>query len=199
MISHAFLVLGPPDSSLSWISYFNNMAYQVDDDIFSLAELEHCIIRAKMSYPSQFLSRFVLPKSRYTMALTRADYRINFALNSGSLSNPPEIIIYRPDKLQEQLDQASRMGLQCATLARRGSTRGANLNLPRICQWFAEDFGGSEMLLKKIERFLSDQVRTVLRECCWNARKRVFDSCHIRYLPYSFECRPLSLLSSEEN
>jgi hypothetical protein len=29
MIMHAFLVLGPPDSSLKWISYFNNIAYQV--------------------------------------------------------------------------------------------------------------------------------------------------------------------------
>jgi hypothetical protein len=62
MIMHAFVVLGPPRSSFEWISYFNMISYQCSDDIFSLAELEHRIIRAGMSSPSHFMSKFVLPK-----------------------------------------------------------------------------------------------------------------------------------------
>ena len=57
MITHAYLVLGTPTSSFKWVSYFNMISYQVDDDIFSLTELEHCIIRAGMNFPAQFLSK----------------------------------------------------------------------------------------------------------------------------------------------
>ena len=49
MIVHAFLVLGPPDSTFKWISYFGAIAYQCSDDIFSLTELEHNILRAAMN------------------------------------------------------------------------------------------------------------------------------------------------------
>jgi Protein of unknown function (DUF1769)/Protein of unknown function, DUF547 len=194
MISHAFLVLGAPDSSLKWITYFNSIAYQVEDDIFSLTELEHCIIRAKMSYPTQFFSRFVIPKSTYKMALTTADYRINFALNCGSLSNPPRIILYKADRLQEQLDAASQLYLKCVTY-RRTVSGDLELKLPKICQWFAEDFGSSrESLLHRIERFLPNEVRLQLAGCRL-PRERKFDmsSCTIRFHAYNFECRSLSL------
>ena len=53
MITHAYLILGVPTSSFKWVSYFNMISYQVDDDIFSLTELEHCIIRAGMNFPAQ--------------------------------------------------------------------------------------------------------------------------------------------------
>lgn len=195
MISHAFLVLGAPDSSLKWISYFNNIAYQVGDDIFSLTELEHCIIRAKMSYPTQFFSRFVIPKSTYSMALTSADYRINFALNCGSLSNPSKILLYKPDQLQEQLDEASRMYLKNSVTYRRSGSGDLELKLPKICQWFADDFGSSrENLLNHVERFLPDDVRRQLAGCRLPREGR-FDmsSCTIRYHSFNFECTPLFL------
>lgn len=196
MISHAFLVLGAPNSSLQWISYFNNVAYQIGDDIFSLTELEHCIIRAQMSYPTQFLSRFVIPKkSTYRMELKRADFRINFALNCGSLSNPSKIIIYKADRLQEQLNAASCLYLKLVTYRRHGSGD-LELKLPKICQWFADDFGTSrEDLLASIEPFLPDDVRRQLTGCKL-PRERRFDmsSCTIRYHAYNFECRPLSLI-----
>ena len=86
MILHAYLVLGPPTSTFKWISYFNMISYQVNDDIFSLTELEHCIIRAGMNFPAQFLSKYVLPTSRYSFAMNISDPRVNFALNCGSLS-----------------------------------------------------------------------------------------------------------------
>ena len=41
MIMHAFIILGPPDSSYKLLSDFNRIAFHCSDDIFSLAELEH--------------------------------------------------------------------------------------------------------------------------------------------------------------
>lgn len=193
MIIHAFLVLGPPDSALQWISYFKNISYQVSDEIFSITELEHCIIRAQMSYPSQFFSRFVIPKSQYQMALTQADFRINFALNCGSISNPSTIFIYDVDKLDRQLDAASKLYLRCVTATRR-SARDVFIHIPRVCQWFAEDFGSPEALMKKIAPYLPAEGREMLASCWLSQQKRFDMSClTIRHMSFIFECRPLSL------
>ena len=51
-VNHAYLVLGPPSSSRAWLSYFNTIAYEAGGDIFSLSELEHCIIRANRWQPN---------------------------------------------------------------------------------------------------------------------------------------------------
>lgn len=193
MIMHAFLVLGPPGSSLKWISYFNNIAYQVGDDIFSLTELEHCIIRGNMAYPTQFVSRFILPKSRFKYALVRSDYRINFALNAGSMSNPQTIFVYKPDTLEEQLDMASCLYLADTTVVKKGVWELA-IQLPRVCQWFSEDFGSHSDLLSKIHMFLKEEEREKLSRR-WSQETRTFDTggISIKYKNYSFQCRPLKL------
>jgi hypothetical protein len=184
MISHAFLVLGPPNWGLVWINYFNNVAYQVGDDIFSLTELEHCIIRANMAVPSQFLSRFAIPKSDYgRLALKVKDWRINFALNCGSLSNPESIILFNDKDLDGQLNAACRLYLECVTAARK--SRDLVVQMPRICQWYRDDFGESdEDLLKRIRKFLPDGVRQAI--------KTTSAELLVRFLPYQFECRPFA-------
>jgi hypothetical protein len=199
LILHAYLVLGPPDSSLKWISYFNNVAYQVADDIFSLSELEHCIIRAPMTSPTQFLSRFVIPKSSYSFALTRPDYRYNFAMNCGAMSNPETIQIYSADRLHDQLDTATRLYLLSSVVVQK-RTRGLVVQLPRICQWFRADFGASdEALLKRIHAHLPLAEREALADY-WLPMEGRFDtkSVAIRFLPYQFECRPLRLHQIED-
>ena len=52
MVLHGQLVFGPPTSgfgSNSFVNHFAMAAYEVGDDIFSITELEHNIIRATMS------------------------------------------------------------------------------------------------------------------------------------------------------
>jgi len=169
---------------------------QVGDDIFSIAELEHCIIRAKMTSPAQMFSRFVIPKTRYQMALKTGDFRINFALNCGSLSSPSKVLIYRPEELNEQLDAATRLYLKTSVTYRRTSAGDLEIKLPKICQWFAEDFGTSRQnMLKLLVPFFDDDLRRQL-ENCWRGNEQKFDMscCEIRYHPYSFECRPLLTL-----
>lgn len=193
MTLHAFLVLGPPESSFQWISYFNSIAYEVDDDIFSLAELEHCIIRAQMTYPSQFVSRFVLPKSKYQMALTKGNFRINFALNCGSLSAPAKIFIYKTESIDSQLDDASRLYLEPVSCVKR-SQGDVLMYLPRICQWFSADFGSNEEMLRKVVPYLREEVRQLLASSGVVSGNSIDVSLvSIRYLPYSFDCRMLIL------
>lgn len=46
MVLHAFLVAGVPSTLMKWPSFFNSCAYEAFGDIFSLSELEHCIVKA---------------------------------------------------------------------------------------------------------------------------------------------------------
>lgn len=203
IIMHAFIVLGPPDSSLKWPAYFNTISYQCADEVFSLSELEHNIIRAEMSFPSQFLSRFVLPKSHYQFALSKKDIRLNFALNCGSLSVPTSAVpVYSPDKLQAQLDKTTCDFLEGAASIKPKGSRDASIVLPRVCQWFADDFGdgsGSD-ILKAINPFLSSDKRSYLQRL-WNDKKQAYDLglFNLKYAAYSFECRLLTLEDSEKD
>ena len=197
MIMHAYLILGPPDWSLKWLSYFNSIAYEVSDDIFSLVELEHCILRSNMSHPSQFMSRFVIPRSQYDFSLETQDFRINFALNCGALSNPSAVLVYSVEKLDDQLQLASRMYLVTATVTRK-SGRKIILELPRICEWYFADFGNSEEdMLLRIEPYLRHESRKLLRSC-WSHELGAYDMqlISIRYQSYSYECRPLQLVKA---
>lgn len=50
MLLHSFLVAGVPSTLLKWPGFFNSCAYEAFGDIFSLSELEHCIIKAGIAY-----------------------------------------------------------------------------------------------------------------------------------------------------
>ena len=193
MIAHAFLVLGPPDSTFKWISYFNTIAYQCSDDIFSLTELEHNIVRASMNYPSQFVSRFVLPKSQFSFALTKADYRINFALNCGSLSSPADVPVYSAATLDQQLDDACRACLKVAEVVAQ-KRNCLIVTLPRVCAWFAEDFGdgSSNAVLRCVEKFLEKPKREMLSSY-WDEKNARYTELTLKHLPFIFECRNLTL------
>jgi len=203
MIMHAFMVLGPPDSSLKWLTYFNTTAYQCADDVFSLSELEHNIIRATMSFPSQFLSRFVVPKSHYQFALTKRDIRISFALNCSSYSIPMNTVpIYIPDTLDIQLDKTTRTFLAGTVVIKPKGSRDAAVLLPRVCQWFADDFGDGSAgdIIKTIQPYLGDDSKAILKRL-WNERKQTYELgiFNPKYSTYSFECRFLTLEEEEEN
>lgn len=46
LLLHAFLVVGVPTTLFKWPTFFGSYSYEAFGDVFSLAELEHCIIRA---------------------------------------------------------------------------------------------------------------------------------------------------------
>lgn len=46
MLLHAYMVVGLPNSIFKWSNFFRHCSYEAFGDIFSLAELEHCIMRA---------------------------------------------------------------------------------------------------------------------------------------------------------
>jgi hypothetical protein len=109
MLIHCYLIMGLPTTVFKWSSFFRNCCYEAFGEIFSLAELEHNILRAKMNPPGiNILLKSFLPHSKYPFALTHRDYRLLFAINCGSISNLPATPIYNPLTLHEQLENVIR-------------------------------------------------------------------------------------------
>jgi len=183
MVMHGFLVFGVPLSVFDFVNHFGKVAYEVDDDIMSLKELEHNIIRANMTSPSKFVGRFVLPKQVYKHVLRNGDFRMNFAINCGSLSNPSAIQVYTAEDLDSQLDEAAREYLKVATV----SPSGRCLTLPKMCQWYANDFGEGSLrdVVRLVVKYLSAKDNRLLRPS--------FSDVRVRHLGYEYKCRHLRL------
>jgi len=132
--------------------------------------------------PSKFVSRFVLPKSTFKHALVKGDCRINFAINSGSLSNPDTIQIFTDEDLASQLDNAAREYLKVV----KCSSSGKILSLPKIIQWYASDFGKrSQDVLRFVVNYLEEKDQASLPS--------PLSDVQIRYLGYEYKCRPFLL------
>lgn len=55
MLLHAYMVVGLPNSLFKWSNFFRHCSYEAFGDVFSLAELEHCILRSsKFPLPTVF-------------------------------------------------------------------------------------------------------------------------------------------------
>jgi len=195
MIMHAFLVVGLPSTAFQWKSYFNMISYQCSDDIFSLAELEHCIIRGSMEHPTVFASKLVIPKSQYNFVSPQADYRINFALNCGSLSTPGCVPIYNGNSLEKQLDDSTTAYLEQAIKVKKKSNNSLVVYLPRVCLWYADDFGNGSakdvLRLIQFEKYLNDQEQKVMSSSIKG------DGITVKYLPFNFQCRNLYLVEEK--
>lgn len=202
LINHSYLLLGPPPSLLAWMTYFGQIAYHVGDELVSLAGLEHCVLRAGMSRPNVFLSKLALPSSSYSWggaccALAVREPRLNFALNCGSLSNPPSVPVYRPEALDAMLDAVASQYLSERVHLLGGGDRAISLPMP--FQWFAKDFGAA------------GRERATPAECARYAARYIEDAgtrerllaaaesgAPVRFRPFNFRCRPLGLLADDE-
>jgi hypothetical protein len=137
------------------------VSYQLSDDIFCFAELEHNIIRDAMSYPSLFSSKMILPKSQHGFALTASDFRMDFVLTCGAVAQPDKVPIYTAPILDIHLEAATLVALQKVSAEKQA--RKVFLTLPRILQWYSDDFGATTVeVLRAIDRYIDEGCRTIL-------------------------------------
>ena len=70
------------------------------------------------------------------------DARLHFVLVCGALDCPPITdFAYTPEKLDEQLNQSTKLALDDAGFLK---VEGMNLSLSQIFKWYPEDFGGNK-------------------------------------------------------
>jgi hypothetical protein len=120
LVIHGYIVIGIPNDFLSRTSFYQRTAYQIGDNVYSLDDIEHGIIRGiqKLHAQNNLLSAnrkhpgfYVYPQfsghdSRKQFALTTFDPRIHFALVCGARSCPP-IRVYNSNNLETALNLAS--------------------------------------------------------------------------------------------
>ena len=116
-------------------------AYNIGGLVYSLDEIEHGVLRMNKGHPNARRQEFEDADPRAQVALTSLDPRIHFALNCGARSCPP-IRVYTEDRIDSQLDTASRSFLdQEVSLIKDPVTDKWTLELSKLFLWYGEDFG----------------------------------------------------------
>jgi Protein of unknown function, DUF547 len=129
--------------------------------LFSLDDVEHGILRKyRWKYLYGYLPHVPMlvcsPISK--LAVQKLDCRIHFALNCGAKSCPP-IAYYSAEKIDSQLDQATRAFLQQETEVARANNE---IRISKIFYWYYGDFGGKKGIHDLLEKYCVDP--TLYRE-----------------------------------
>jgi hypothetical protein len=124
---------------------------RLDGKVLTLDDVEHNILRPRFKDP-----------------------RVHFAINCAAFSCPPlRSEPYQGDKLDQQLDDATRMFINNPE---RNYIEGNTLYVSKIFKWFAEDFDHD--VVSFISKFAEDNFKQNLE-----AKKNVLK---VKYLPYDW-------------
>jgi hypothetical protein len=174
------------------LTFLRQAAYIVGGQRLNCDDIEHGILRANRGHPFYPGKQFHSSDPRLKWVIDPFDVRIHFALNCASRSCPP-IRAYTPEKLDAQLDLATRSYL--ATDVQIVSEKNA-LHLSSIFKWFAADFGGREGIIDFVLSYLSDTP-----ERNWLIQQS--NKISIRYKPFDWNLnqtgRSKAALSSMRN
>ena len=167
LLQHSLLLSidGPP--SKKTVGTFKRAScYEIGNDIFSLAELECCLLRGRTSKPSNARSPYVeAPKASQSAyrhyALGVTDPRINFVLHQGDFSSGSTVPVLTPEVMEEQLSAATS-----AFLSRQVKiyVNRRTIVLPKICDVYRQDFGSGDpydcisFILQYMDEDSQDQI-----------------------------------------
>jgi hypothetical protein len=131
---------------------FNERKIPVAGTLFSLEEIEQGILRNDLQRLDN--ENTGGKKLLRKLAVSKADYRIHFALNCGAKSCPP-IAFYTYASIDKQLDVATRSFLRNNTTI--DDTR-KEVTVTQLMKWYITDFGGEEGILAIIKKVIQKDV-----------------------------------------
>ena len=121
LLIHSRLLFGAPNSAYTFFKQAKHVSYEIFAvpyrDVYSLLEIEHCVLRGASSRPRTSISGFFLPSRtgergnedvKWDMAPSLADARINFILNYATLSSLRSIPIFSADAQDIRQEQQHR-------------------------------------------------------------------------------------------
>ncbi|KAG7344194.1 glycoside hydrolase 15-like protein [Nitzschia inconspicua] len=136
-------------------SWYTTRNIPIGGRLFSLDDVEHGILR---KYRWKYLYGYLphLPMVWCTpipkLAVKSLDCRIHFALNCGAKSCPP-IACYSAEKIDIQLDQATRTFLKQETVMAYTTQE---IRISKIFYWYYGDFGGKRGIHELLEKYCLD-------------------------------------------
>lgn len=163
------------EGRLGLLTFFRCAAYNVGGFRLSLEEIEHGILRGNRGHPI-IPGRQIAPRDpRMAWVIWPLEPRIHFALNCASKSCPP-IQVYSANHLEVQLELAAKNYVDSYVELLPNKNL---LIVPRIFQWYKDDFGMQAGVLSFLIDHLPDDGRRT-----WlltnRGRKR------IRFAPYDW-------------
>lgn len=123
-----------PKTSLERKAFFRTCSLQIGNDVFSLDEIEHGVLRRNAKPPYSLSKLFASDDPRLAFCLQSDDARVHFALNCGALSSPA-IETYEDVQVDAQLDAAALLYLQ-----RTVKSSAASIVMPKVLYWYSGDF-----------------------------------------------------------
>src|SRR3989304_4725770 len=118
--------------------FFWRAAYDIGGLRYSANDIENGILRGNAPHPAVPGAPFGRADPRCSYSMMPTDPRVHFALVCASRSCPP-VAVYDAERVNEQLDQATRSFIRGGGVKVDGARR--RVLLSRIFQWYAVDFG----------------------------------------------------------
>jgi hypothetical protein len=144
-------------NSLRLLAFFRQTAYNVGGHRMSCDDIEHGVLRGNRGHPMVPGPHFTSTDSRLAWTIDPVEVRIHFTLNCAGRSCPP-IQVYTADRLDEQLDIASRNFVNDDV---KLDVDNKQLHLSAIFKWFQADFGGREGVLDFLVEHLPEGERKI--------------------------------------
>lgn len=140
LVIHGVIELGIHDSIREVTRFFRRIGYRIDGLEFTADDIEHGILRSNHRFPGSLIHPFDSEDPRRHQVIEPLDPRIHFALVCASLTCPP-IEVYSAETLGEDLEISGRTFLNAAVRIDRSEKV---VRLPKIFQWYGDDFGTTE-------------------------------------------------------
>jgi hypothetical protein len=130
--------------------FFTKISYRLGEYLFSLDDIEHGILRNNQPRPYSFSRQFTSTDPRNTFCMNPPDQRIHCCLVYGAKSSPP-LMVYTPDQLNTQLNQAVTRFLASEHGLRLDRDRN-QIWLNRVLYWYRKEVEqGGKTLLNIVE------------------------------------------------
>jgi hypothetical protein len=130
--------------------FFSAKGVTVAGRHFSLDDIEHGFLRrSRVKWSLGYIGKPFPSKTERELRVAKRDSRVHFALNCGAKSCPP-IAYYSPERLDGQLDGASKVYLLGEATYEKDENR---VHLPAIMGWFRADFGGKKGMRNMLKNF----------------------------------------------
>jgi len=156
------------ESRLRTLRFFRADALTVAGTTLSLDDIEHGLLRRRAALGLGYVPRLFPGAFERRYRLADPDPRVHFALNCGAASCPA-IRSYDADRIDEQLDRATRAYLQTVAYdAAAGVAR-----VPRLFLWYRGDFGGGDGIRDLLRAYdaIPDDASPRLKHRSWDWTK----------------------------
>ena len=130
-------------------SFFGSIAYRIGDEVFTPDDIENGVCRCNSPHPFTKKKLFAPDDPRLAYCPETLDARIHAALVCASKSCPA-VRFYEADKLDDQLDQATRVYVEGGTVVNHEKKE---VWLPITFDYYKADFGGPGRLLNFVGEF----------------------------------------------